>query len=255
MTEKNVTLRGRRIVFREQGAGDPVVLVHGNTGCGLWYSRVMDLPGFRAVAPDLPNFGDSDGIDTVDIDVYADWLLYFLDALDIRDAAVVGHSLGGAVAMSLAVRHPGRVRRLMLVDSCPVNGLVTPEAHYPVIEMYRTNREMLKKGLQAVTPTLKDDALFLELLDKALRMNPEAFTGNPRALARFDYTGRTAAYEGPVHVVWGSRDVIINRQMAEATARAFPKGTLEMLEGVGHSVMVEDPPRFRALLLAFLKRP
>lgn len=252
MAEKSVVVRGKRIVYLEEGAGEPVVLVHGNTGSGLWYSRAMDLPGFRAVAPDLPNFGDSDGIDMADIDVYADWLLAFLDAVGIPVAPVVGHSLGGAVTISLAVRHPGRVSKLLLVDSCPVNGLVTPEAHYPVIEMYRTNRALLRQGLQAVTPTMKDEAFLDALLAQAMKMNPIAFSGNPRALARFDYTGRAAAYKGPVLAVSGTLDVLIKKEMTEATARAFPGGTLRILEGVGHSVMVEDPPRFRALLLEFL---
>jgi pimeloyl-ACP methyl ester carboxylesterase len=252
MIQGAVRVRGTRMAYREAGKGVPVLLIHGNTGSGLWFSRVMEIQGLRTIAPDMPNFGGSEAIGTADIDLYADHVLGFMDSLALELPVVVGHSLGGAVAISLAARNPARVGKLLLLDSCPVNGLVTPEEHYPAVELFKTNRALLKQGLQAVTPTLKDEALLDALVDEAQRMAPHAFAGNARALARFDYTGKTNAYAGPVLVAVGSLDVLVTRQMAEATARAFPRGRLEVMEGVGHSVIVEDPERFRALLAHFV---
>ena len=231
----------------------PILYIHGNTGCNLWFERVMDIPGRRTIALDLPNFGRSDRIDEADIDRYASSVAGFIRELDLGSPVVVAHSLGGAVGIALAVNHPELVSRLMLVDSAAPDGLTTPEEHYEIIELYRTSRSLMKKALAAVTPTLDDNAFLNRLADNAMLMNPTAFTGNARALERFDYTGRTQAYTGPVRVVVGRKDTIITEDMARRTADAFPSGELLVLDDVGHSVMVENPQEFVRLVTDFVE--
>ncbi len=253
METRKVTVLGKSLNYVEQGSGTPVVLVHGNTGSLRWWTKVMDLPGYRIIALDMPNFGGSEAIDVADIDVYADHLAAFITALKLSKPVVVGHSLGGGVVMSMAARKPELAKALVLIDSASPAGLKTPEAHYPYIEMYRTNRELLKNGLAAVTPTLTDTALLDLLADDAMLMAGHAFSGNARALERFDYRGKAGAFKGPVLVLWGRKDIIITEDMAKETAAAYPGGKLEIMETVGHSVMVEDPALFKRLILTFMK--
>lgn len=274
MTEQRLTVRGVEMAFWDtfwdegmgetgdtpdtgdaEAAGPPapaVVFVHGNTGGKVWFSRVMDIPGYRTIAMDLPNFGNSGRLDVADIDVYADYLAAFLKLLGLSGSCVVGHSLGGAVAVSLAVRYPDMVQRMVLVDSPALDGLHTPEAYYPIIEGYKTDRSLLRQALQAVMPTLDDGDFLDELTTNALKMNPIAFAGNARALDRFNYEGKGMSVQIPVVVVRGERDTLITEEMARATAEAFPKSRLELLDRVGHSVMVEDPDRFIRLVSRFL---
>ena len=237
----------------ERPEAAPILYIHGNTGCNLWFERVMDIPGRRTIALDLPNFGRSDRIDEADIDRYASSVAGFIRELDLGSPVVVAHSLGGAVGIALAVNHPELVSRLMLADSAAPDGLTTPEEHYGIIELYRTSRSLMKKALAAVTPTLDDNAFLNRLADNAMLMNPTAFTGNARALERFDYTGRTQAYTGPVRVVVGRKDTIITEDMARRTADAFPSGELVVLDDVGHSVMVENPQEFVRLVTEFVE--
>jgi len=208
----------------------------------------MDIEGLRCIAPDLPNCGLSDRVDTGDMDVYADYMLGFMDALGIKEAVVVAHSLGGAVAVSMGCRHPERVVKMLLIDPCPVKGLVTPEEHYPVIELYKTSRDMMKAALGAMTPSMKDDARLARLVDGAFRMNPASFTEHPRALARFDYAGRCRDFKGKVLIAVGKKDTLITEAMARESAAEFPDAEVRALEGVGHSLMVEDPDRFVELV-------
>jgi len=230
-----------------------VLLIHGNTGSGLWFDRVMDVPGLNMIAPDMPNFGHSDPIEESDIDLYAEYVSGFCDeVLPAKQLIVVGHSLGGAVAMSLAVAAPERIAGMMLVDSCPPGGLVTPEEHYPAIEGYRTNPALLRAALAAVTPHLTDGAFLDRLVEDAIRMSPAAFVGNARALERFDCRSGSARLGSPVLVVWGSEDIVISGEMARRTAKSFPRGELRTLSDVGHSVIVEDPDRFIAVLNEFV---
>jgi len=237
----------------ERPEAAPILYIHGNTGCNLWFERVMDIPGRRTIALDLPNFGRSDRTDEADIDRYASSVAGFIRELDLGSPVVVAHSLGGAVGIALAVNHPELVSRLMLADSAAPDGLTTPEEHYGIIELYRTSRSLMKKALAAVTPTLDDNAFLNRLADNAMLMNPTAFTGNARALERFDYTGRTQAYTGPVRVVVGRKDTIITEDMARRTADAFPSGELLVLDDVGHSVMVENPQEFVRLVTEFVE--
>ncbi|MBU0926183.1 MAG: alpha/beta fold hydrolase [Spirochaetes bacterium] len=252
MEEKKVTVSGKKISYAERGTGSPVVLVHGNTGSSRWWSRTMDLPGRRAIALDLPNFGRSEALEVADIDAYADSLAGFIGALGLDKPVVVGHSLGGAVVMAMAARNPSLASALVLVDGAAPSGLKTPEEHYPYIELYRTNKAMMRQALGAVTPTMKDDDFLDALTDDAMTMAGHAFAGNARALARFDYSGMAGDFKGPVLVVWGRKDVIITEAMARETAAAYADSRLEILDGVGHSPMVEDPESFKRLLLDFI---
>ncbi len=260
METRTVTVKGRKILYREAGSGYPVLLVHGNTGSSLWWTRMGEVPGARLVAPDLPNFGGSDRLESAeasgssDIDLYADYLIAFAEALGLSRSVLVGHSLGGAVAISALVRRPELWVSAVLVDSAPPTGLVTPEAHYAAIERFKTDRALLRSALGAVCPTLDDPAFLDRLTDEALRMNPESFAGNARALARFDRRADCGLYPGSVRVVWGRKDAIVTEAMARATAEAFPKGTLEILEHVGHSAMVEDPTAFREILVRAVRK-
>lgn len=242
-----------RVFFVERGAGLPLLYVHGNTGSSRWFERVMDMPGCRSLALDMPNFGRSGPLTAdPDIDRYADAVGGFISALDLEKPVLVGHSLGGAVAISLVARHPKLVRGLVLVDSSSPSGLVTPEDRHPLVEMMRTDRDFLSKALFATVPTLKDQAFFQALVDDATRMAAPAWVGNARALSSFNYQGRCGAFAGPVLVVWGRKDMIITEGMARETVSAFRNARIEILEEVGHSVMVEDPARFIGIVSRFV---
>jgi branched-chain amino acid transport system permease protein len=242
------------IYFVEQGEGVPVLYVHGNVASSRFYARVMQVPGTKTIALDLPNFGRSKPLPgEPDLDRYADAVADFIGARVLDRPVLVGHSLGGGVAMSLAARHPDLLRALVLVDSASASGLATPRERHPVIELMRTNRAVLSQALRAVVPTLMDDAFFESLVDEAARMAAPAWVGHAEALTRFDYRGRTAAFTRPVLVVWGRRDVVITEAMARETAASFPDSALVVLENVGHSPMVEDPSRFVGLIADFIR--
>jgi len=101
-------------------------------------------------------------------------------------------------------------------------------------------------------PTLKDEVLFQELVDDAQKMAVPAWIGNAEALSHFDITSKCAFYADPVLVLRGNLDPIITEEMAKATATAYPNARLNLLEGVGHSVIVENPSLFLKLLNEFM---
>jgi len=253
MTSAFISVGGIQLFYVTAGSGRPLVYIHGNTGSSRWFSRVMEMPGCQTFALDLPNFGRSSQLPgDADLNVYADYVAEFISAMHLKSTIVAGHSLGGAVAQSLALRYPGLVEALVLVDSSTPKGLLTPRERYPLIEMMRKDRGILSKALAATAPTLQDQAFFESLVDDAVVMAEKAWIGNAEALSHFDVSDATPSYPGPVLVIWGRGDFIITEEMARETANAFPHGELEILENVGHSVIVENPGKFTEIVAAFL---
>ena len=249
--EHAIIVRGKSIHVRESAGRDdscPTLLcIHGNLGSGRWFERVLsDYPG-RAVAPDMPNFGQSDHIDGCSMADYADWIAAICDETDVRRAVVVGHSLGGAVAMELLVVRPALVDRLILVDSSPVEGLQTPKEHYPAIEAYKADKAVLAAALKGMVPTLRDEAFFSLLVDDAWNMNRDCFIGHAEALGRADYRTRLRGTRVPVHVLRGEGDPLITAERANAAAEFFG-ATVHTFTGCGHSPLVEQPESFNAVL-------
>lgn len=242
------------IGFDRAGAGPGVLLIHGNFGSHRWWQELLadPPPGLDLIAPDLPGFAHStdfpdDWPVSERVYAWADTLAAFLSDLGLTSVGVVGHSLGGAVAQALAVRHPRLVTRLLLVDSAPPAGFVTPEAHYAALRAYRVDRALITAALTAVTPTRVPEYMG-DLVDDALSMSERSYEGNARALAAYDLSASTRDVRVPVTVLHGSLDLLVNAAAAEAAAAAYPNASLITWQGIGHSPPTESPAAFRDLV-------
>lgn len=248
------------VAYERAGTGRPVLLVHGNFASRRWWTEQLDdpAPGLDLIAPDLPGFGHSDPLpdalpEASWVAAWADALAGLLDALGIEHAGVVGHSLGGAVAQALAIRHPQRVEALLLVDAAPPGGFPTPEAHYPVLEAMKTDRNLLHASLAAISPT-RIPPYFDGLVDDAMAMHPRGFQGNARALAAVDLSAETGAVTVPVTVLHGANDALVSRAVADATVAAYANARFVAWPDVGHSPPLEAPDAFRDLLATTFAR-
>ena len=254
---QTIRVRGIDLAYREAGSGRPLLLVHGNFGSKRWFEEQLDKapPGRRLLAPDLPNFADSARMpEEISIECYADYLVGFCDAIGLDRLGLLGHSLGGAVAQAFALAQPDRVEKLILVASAAPDGHPTPEAHYPVLEGLKGNREAMAAALAATMPSRRPP-YFDGIVEDALALVPEAITGNVRALDRFDVSTRTHTFTNPVLVLRGELDLphLITEEVARRTAAAYQNSRLDLWEGVGHSPQVEAPERFKRLLESFLE--
>ena len=249
-----VTINNVRIAYEQAGEGTPLVCVHGNFASRRWFKEQLDNPpeGVQVIAFDLPNFGASDAMpEAISIQAYATYLQAFIRNLN-QPVLLAGHSLGGAVAQRVATSHPGLVKALILISSAPAKGFKTPEEQYPVLSSLKENPDMLTQALTSTMPT-RTPAYFDDIVQDALNMQTQAFTGNARALETYDFRDSAKQTNLPVLVIRGEHDYIISEDMAKATASAYPNAQLELLEGVGHSPQIEMPERFTALVQAFLK--
>jgi len=256
MNERTLTIEGKTIYLRESSGTEPalptLLCVHGNLGSGRWFEHLLDTYPGRAIAPDMPNFGRSDHIDEWSMVAYAHWIKATCEELGVEQAAILGHSLGGAVAMELLATYPALVERLILVDSSPIDGLVTPEEHYPAIEAYKADKSILAAALKTVVPMVKDEGFFAELVEDAWKMNRDCFIGHAQELGKADFRTRLAGAELPVHVMRGAHDILITEERAGTLADFF-SATLDTFESSGHSPMVEVPDEFASTLTSRLR--
>lgn len=272
-----------RIHYRVAGDGDiTLVLLHGNFGSWRWWGPVLErLPSsYRAYAPDLRGCGDSarpgfgHNIEVLTSDVFD-----FITSLSLCDVHLVGHSLGGAVALQAARDHPHLVRSLLLIAPPPAEGrsvvrngdsfshwvsrlfdtnreaaVVTLGATYRLLRHLGAHRPLLRRALMRLAPTLVYDDAFITLVSDAARMAPQAVIGHLQTLDAWNMEADLAAVKQRSVVLGGAQDVLISPEALAGLSRRLPRSRLVIWQDVGHSPQLEQPDRFVRLLVDFVER-
>ncbi len=276
MIAREVSLHGHRITYRTAGSGPVVLLIHGIAGSSATWDDVLPSLAERycVVAPDLLGHGGSaKPRGDYSLGAYASGLRDLLGVLGHERASIVGHSLGGGVAMQLAYQFPERCERLVLVSS---GGLGR--------EVHGLLRAAALPGAEWVLPLLcaggiRDavEAVAGVLARVGLRATPDveelwrgfSSLGDADARQAFVHTLRTLVDPGgqrvsaadrlylaakvPSLIIWGERDTMIPPGHARAAHDAIPGSRLEIFPEAGHFPHRDDPLRFVAVLLDFLR--
>ncbi len=247
--------------YEAQGNGPPVVLLHGWLGSwGYWFETMTALSDqFRTYALDFWGFGESgkprSGYEVSDFVGLVD---QFMDRLGIRSAPIVGHSMGGTVALKLAIEHPERVTKAVAVGS-PVDGrsLSLPlrlAGRKPIAHLVWRTPSLLRWGIRWFSPRLaRDWRRWYEMVMHDLsRTTVEAFLSSIRSLRKTDLRGRLDAIRSPVLGIYGEKDIVVDPRQGGVLLRGVPNADLVMLSHCGHFPMLDDPGVFNGRLKQFL---
>jgi non-heme chloroperoxidase len=252
---------GPRLHYAEQGedGGAPVVFLHGWPDSGFTYSRVLPLlpAGLRALALDQRGFGDSERPDRgYRVEDFADDVAAFLDALGLERASVVGHSFGTFVARRLALAHPGRVERLVLIGSAlSAANPVTRDVQASLANLEDPLPVEFVRDFQSGTAYVPLPENFFErAVEESLKAPARVWRDVFENLLRYDDAGELACLEAPTLLIWGDRDAIFARAEHDALASAIPGVRVEVYRDTGHCPNWERPERVAASLEAFLGR-
>jgi pimeloyl-ACP methyl ester carboxylesterase len=242
--------------FIEAGAGEPVLFVHGNWASAGWWEPALErLPaGYRGVAPDLRGRGRTEGPDSdYSVPSLAADILAFAAALGLGRFHLVGHSLGAAVAMQLALDAPDSVATLTLIAPPWADGL-PEELNLPERQaMLKEQPELFAQAIRAMAPTAPDDERWRRLVAEGHAQRLAAALGNLAALRAWRPGDGLAAISAPALVIGGALDPLVTPAAVERTAAAI--GVTPLLLGhVGHSVNLEDPDQFMELLTRQLRQ-
>ena len=273
---KFLDLHGDRIAFLDEGQGEVVLLLHGMAGSSAtWRSVIGPLSRkYRVIAPDLIGHGQSaKPRSDYSLGAFAVFLRDLLDELGVTSATIVGHSLGGGVAMQFTYQHPDYCQRLILISSgglgqevgwalrllsAPGAELILPIiAPSPVLAGGEKVRSWLARfGIQ----TPRGDEIWSAYSSFADKETRHSFLRTLRSVV--DYRGQSVSAlnrlgvkaDTPTMAIWGDQDAIIPVEHAFAAHEARPGTRLEVLTGVGHFPQVERPTEVVDLIDDFISR-
>jgi len=246
-------------------AGPPVVILHGLLGSARNWTAIAKQLGesARVFALDLRNHGRSPWADAMSFNAMAGDVAAFVERHELRPATVIGHSLGGKVAMRLALSRPSLVERLVVVDVAPVAyrhsfaGYVAALRRIDLSALSR--RSEADQALQAAIPEPGIRSFLLQNLVQSdagfsWRINLAALADNMGELMGFPVEP-AAAYRGPTLFLAGGRSDYIGPEHEALIARLFPQARHAVIEDAGHWVHAERPAEFLAELQAFANSP
>jgi pimeloyl-ACP methyl ester carboxylesterase len=240
---ETINVNGVRLAYERRGQGTPMVLLHGYPlDHHLWDDLVPLLEDtFDLILPDLRGFGGSSTVDSFYAmeDIASD-ITALLDYLKIEKAAIVGHSMGGYVALAFARLYPERVRGLGLVSS---QVLADPPDRKE--GRYKSAAEVADKGIASVVETMTPKFTSNRELQKFAResmerQQPAAYIGALKAMAeRVDSTPLLSKLNIPVVIVHGDADALIPIDRAREVKAAVVHAHLVEVHGAGHMPMME----------------
>lgn len=255
MTQERRSIRlksGLRLSYVEHGPGDgvPVLLLHGITDSSFSFSPILPLlsPDIRAIAPDQRGHGDSDKPQTgYTIEQLAADAVELLDALQIRTATVVGHSMGSFVAQQIAVTAPARVSSLVLVGSGSPHNDTMYALRDQVAELSDPVPESFAREFQISTIWRSLPLDFLDsVVNESMKVPARVWTGCVDGMLRFSPLLERIAC--PTLLLWGDRDAIFSRPEQEDLRCRISGAQLRIASDVGHAYHWEAPERFAAEL-------
>jgi pimeloyl-ACP methyl ester carboxylesterase len=258
---------GRRLRYVDYGEGPPVVLVHGLGGCWQWWLETIPALGasHRVLAVDLPGFGGSDALPSPgEMSLHVDALVALLDRLELGQVVLVGHSLGGLIALLFATRHERRLHGLVSVcgggaDLGRLRLAVIVQAFLMFNRVVRcpgvARAVALRPRLRRMMfgPVVGDaDSLSPALAAKIVpRLAAPGFADALASGAQVANVVDTRDISTPTLLIWGALDPILPVDGARVLAQRMPDARLVVLDGVGHCPMFESPRAFSATVAEF----
>ena len=275
VTARTATLHGHQLSYLDSGEGPAVLFIHGLLGSHRNWAHLVDTldTGHRVLAPDLIGHGASaKPMGDYSLGAHAATLRDLLDRLGIDRVTLVGHSLGGGIALQFCYLFPDRVERLVLVSSGGLGRSVSPllrSATLPGADWVlalaasgwvraradAVGATLSRLGLRASADVAEAWHGFTSLGEADTR---RAFLATTRSV--IDPGGQTVtahdhlpmAIEVPTLVVWGTNDRMIPAWHATTAQQAIRGSRVELFEGAGHFPHLEQPERFAALLGDFM---
>ena len=264
-------LAGRMVRYVDIGAGEepPVVFVHGLGG--NWQTWLENLPAVartrRAVALDLPGFGESEmPADRISVSGYARIVEELCAELDLGRVAVVGNSMGGFIAAEMAISVPDRADRVLLAAAAGIS--VTNVYRRPAITAARAStaagffritraRDVLVRPWLrhlALAPVMRHPTLIrCDVAHECMKgLGRAAYVPALDAVLYYDFRDRLPEIGCPVLVVWGEKDMLVPVSDADEFERLIPDVRKVVFPDVGHAPQLERAPAFNRELLAFL---
>lgn len=229
---------------------ETLLFIHGAGGSSFLWRAQFDFfrQEYQIILLDLPGHGGSGGEGENSIDAYRDFVREFLDIFPLRSVWVIGHSMGGAIAMSLALKDPGRFSGLILVGTGAKLGVA------PLIfQALEGDFEIaVKQSVQFSFAKNTSRELMDAHIKEMLKTSPKVVINDFRACDKFDIREELPGIELPTLIVCGDEDQLTPPRYSEYLRDRIKNSWLNIINGAGHMVAAEKPGEFNSTLGQFL---
>jgi pimeloyl-ACP methyl ester carboxylesterase len=251
--------------YSTSGSGPPLIVMHGLFGSSRnWHSQVRRFaPSYQVFAIDLRNHGQSFHSDEMNYTAMAGDVARLLDSLGLSGCRVLGHSMGGKVAMTLAILYPGLVSRMVVADIAPL----AYYHHYddliePILALELGSFETRTQVDHALRPHIPEDQLRAFLLQNLVRdatgwrwrINWRVIQRDMEALTGFAELPRDWFGNLPTLFIRGANSDYIDAAGVEVIERHFENAGVATIAAAGHWLHAEKPEEFSQLVLDFMRQ-
>lgn len=236
-----IDIDGHRLRYRIVGNGPPLLLIHGYGTSGAIWQRVRSSLAVQhqVVIVDLPGYGSSTYRGLWQLRAMAPLLFKLLQRLHLSRLSLLGHSMGGAIAIHLAAYASDLVERLVLVNAA---GLPL-QASLSVLAL-RSLRSLVQREAGGYPARLVLDVL---------RPHVRLLWRGAQEMVRSDFRRELATITAPTLIIWGGRDLLLPLQLGYALNQSIPGSQLVVLPQSGHRPMLTQPQEFSRIVLEFLR--
>lgn len=252
------------VIGKASGQATPVVLLHGLFGMGSNLGALARSlqDEFRIYSVDLPNHGKSDWLETTDIPAMADCVEHWMDLQGLYQVYILGHSLGGKIAMQLALHNPGRVASLCVADIAPVSYPSHHDSVLAALQAVEASACHTRSEARELMARHLEEEMVVQFLLMSLRRDDAGVYG-----WRFNLAGIIANYEAiraglatdqpftkdVLFIKGGDSDYILPEHR-ERIIDLFPAAAVKIMPGCGHWLHAEQPRLFNSIVRRFMMR-
>lgn len=249
--------------YEVYGRGKPVILLHGWLGSwGLWQETMGYLGNYyRTYALDFWGFGESGKKrDTYLVQDFVSLVDQFMEQLGIARAPLVGHSMGGTVSLSVAIQHPERVQKVVVIGSPIVGSSLSPLLKLfgmrSIGSVVYKNLKIFQFSMRALSPFYCRDPRWADMMERDTnQLTLASFFSSIASLRRTDLRPDLSCVQVPAMGMYGHRDIVVSPQEWKPMLAGIPSARIERFPGSGHFIMLDEPERFRRILHEFLAGP
>jgi pimeloyl-ACP methyl ester carboxylesterase len=252
---KMIKINGHDVHYYTAGQGEPLVVIHGGMGdASTWLNNVnMLTDNYTLYVPDLPGFGESQLLDCDhNIPALTEFVEDFTDNLGLDKFNLMGHSIGGGIALNYALRFPGKVKKLVLVSSLCMGREIAPWVRMTSVLARAIGSGMvsLSKATKWLIDTLMLPVKLVRPLSRAsVNLGSNITTLKEQTLV---LASRLSELAMPTLLVWGARDEIVPVKQAYAAVQVIPDCQLRVYENRGHNVYRDEINSFSRMITGFL---
>jgi 3-oxoadipate enol-lactonase len=235
------------------GSGTLLLFLHGIGGNRRnWDAQLAFFSRtYKAAAWDARGYGDSDDYEgPLEFSVFSEDIVRVLDFLKVEKAHLVGLSMGGRIARNFALHHPERVERLVLANTTPGFGSLTPQQAREFVAQ-RRDADPVERAKSLIGPRARP-GVFEDLVASLRAVHRESYLKTVEASVAQDLAAPIENIRAPTLVVTGDEDRLYPPAIAQDMVRRIPGASLAVIQGAGHLSNLEQPERFNQVVLEFL---